>query len=96
MYDGGVDEQQVMIVCENRLMQNIIDEFGEDVETEIVDDEHFRVKVMVKPSRTFFAWVFGFCGGIRIIAPPETKLKYESLLEDSLRCQLSKIAGSIS
>ena len=87
MYDGGVEEQKVTIVCENRLMQNIIDEFGEDVDTAIEDVDHFRASVMVKPNRTFFAWVFGFCGGIRIASPSDTKAKYVSLLRDSLRCQ---------
>ena len=87
MYDGGVEEQRVTIACENRLMQNIIDEFGEEIETAIEDSDHFRATVTVKPNRTFFAWVFGFCGGIRVVAPQETKAKYESLLQDSLRCQ---------
>ena len=87
MYDGGVEEQRVTIACENRLMQNIIDEFGEEIETAIEDFEHFRATIMVKPNRTFFAWIFGFCGGIRVVAPQETKAKYESLLQDSLRCQ---------
>ena len=87
MYDGGVEEQQVTIICENRLMQNIIDEFGEEINTTIEDSEHFRATITVKPNRTFFAWVFGFCGGIRVVAPQETKAKYESLLQDSLRCQ---------
>ena len=87
MYDGGTEEQKVSIICENRLMQNIIDEFGEEINTTIEDPEHFRAAITVKPNRTFFAWVFGFCGGIRVVAPQETKAKYESLLQDSLRCQ---------
>ena len=91
MYDGGIEEQQVTIICENRLMQNIIDEFGEETDTVIEDSEHFRATITVKPNRTFFAWVFGFCGGIRIIAPLETKAKYESLLQDSLQCQAPQI-----
>lgn len=87
MYDGGIVEQNVVIVCDNHLMQNIIDEFGENVETEIEDTDHFRASVMVKPNRTFFAWVFGFCGGIRIVSPKDTRARYESLLEESLRSQ---------
>ena len=91
MYDGGMEDQLVSIVCDNRLMQNIIDEFGEEIETAVEDAEHFRAVVKVKPSRTFFAWVFGFCGGIRIVSPQETKEKYESLLQDSLHCQAPEI-----
>ena len=91
MYDGGVEEQTISIVCENRLMQNIIDRFGEDVDTDIEDEGHFRAVVQVKPTRTFFAWVFGFCGSIRIAEPQSVKASYEHLLTESLKCQSSEM-----
>lgn len=61
----------VTLLCENRLMKSVIDYFGEDVETEITDNEHFKAVVDAAPSPPFFAWVFTFCGGIRITSPDE-------------------------
>ena len=43
--------QRVTLLCENRTMRNIIDHFGEDVNTEIVDAKHFRLPWMWRPRR---------------------------------------------
>ncbi len=90
MYDDGVSEQTVTLLSENKLMQNVIDKFGEEIETNIVDDEHFSAKVTVRPSRTFFSWVFGFCGGIRILSPQSVRRDYEELLRRVLSEQMEK------
>ena len=54
--------QRVTLLCENRTMRNIIDHFGEDVDTEVVDANHFRATVDVAPTPPFFSWVFTFGG----------------------------------
>ena len=43
--------------------------FGLDVETETVDDNHFRARVLVCTSPTFCRWVFGWCGRMKIESP---------------------------
>lgn len=63
------DLQTVTLLCENHLMRSVIDRFGESVQTETVDEGHFRATVEVAPSPPFFAWVFTFCGKIRITGP---------------------------
>ena len=42
--------RRVMLLCENRTMRNVIDHFGEDVATEVVDTKHFRATVDVAPT----------------------------------------------
>ena len=81
MFEDNVEERDLLLQAENKYMLNIIDRFGEDVETEISDDEHFTAKVTVRPSATFFAWVFQFRGGIRILEPSEVVVDYRSMLE---------------
>ena len=61
----------VELLCDNETMRSVIDRFGEDVSTETVDQGHFKVTVEVAPSPPFFAWVFTFCGRIRILSPAE-------------------------
>ena len=90
MYDGGIAEQEVMLSCDNKLMQNVVDKFGEEIETEILNGDTFSAKVVVRPSRTFFSWVFGFCGGIRILEPTSVREEYEQLLQDVLEKQTGK------
>ena len=71
--------QPVTLLCENRTMRNIIDHFGEDVDTEIVDAKHFRTTVDVAPTPPFFAWVFTFGGAIRIEGPAEVLAKMKDM-----------------
>ena len=59
------------LLCENRFMKTIVDDYGETAATCPYDSNHFVVKVEVNPSGTFYGWVFKFMGGIKIIAPQE-------------------------
>ena len=61
--------QTVTLLCENDTMRSVIDRFGENVRTEIVDSNCFQAFVEVAPSPPFFAWVFTFAGKIRILGP---------------------------
>lgn len=84
MYDGDLPEQEVILIADNKHMLSIIDRFGEDIETAVVDDEHFKAVVTVCPSITFFAWVFQFSGQIRIAEPEDVKERYKNLLTQIL------------
>jgi predicted DNA-binding transcriptional regulator YafY len=79
MYDG--ETYNVTLLCRNELMNYVIDRFGDDVQTEITDEEHFTAEVDVSVSQTFFAWVFQFAGGIQITGPATVKEKYCQMLE---------------
>lgn len=89
MMDDDLDEIEVTLVCDNPFMQNVIDRFGEEIHTEIIDEATFRAVVPVRPSKTFFSWVVGFCGGIRIAEPAEIKERYEDTLREILVRQSS-------
>jgi len=80
MFDGDIEEQEVILVSENKHMISLIDRFGEEIPTSTVDDQHFRTIVKVIPSYTFFSWIFQFCGGIRIVGPGDVKQDYEEML----------------
>lgn len=67
MFDG--EEVDVVLECKNEFMKYIIDRFGEGVDTEPVSRTTFEARVRVALSPTFYAWVFTFEGGIRIVSP---------------------------
>ena len=79
MYDGP--ECDVEILCENEMMKYVVDRFGEQVNTEIVDDKHFIAKAQVSLSPTFYAWVFSFSGRMKINAPQEAIYGFEQILK---------------
>lgn len=71
--------RRVTLLCENRTMRSVIDHFGEDVATEVVDNSHFRAAVDVASTPPFFAWVFTFGGAIRIEGPGEVLEKMQDM-----------------
>lgn len=57
------------LLCENSLMQTIVDHYGKSVPIRRYDAEHFIASIEVNPSGTFYGWVFLFMGRIRILSP---------------------------
>lgn len=83
MYDGTTC--QVELLCENRLMNYVVDRFGDDVHTEFAVDDHFVATVEVSVSQTFLARIFQFAGGIKIIGPTEVVAEYQKMLQEALQ-----------
>ena len=74
MFDG--EEQDVELVCDNELMKSVIDKFGENIHTERINDDQFKVVVTVAASKTFYAWCFRFAGQMKIAGPRKVKKQY--------------------
>lgn len=82
MMDTDVPKE-VELFCHVSVMKYIIDNFGSDVKTEAVDEEHFKATVNVCTSSTFYRWVFGFCKKIRILGPEKVLQEYKDMLRDA-------------
>ena len=65
-------------------MNAIVDQFGKQVPTEEIDDNHFKVTVTVSPSPTFYRWVFGWNGAMKILGPETVKNEYKQMIMNSL------------
>ena len=83
MYDTE-EPVEVSLLCENSLMKHLIDHFGLDLETETVDDNHFRARVLVCTSPTFYRWVFGWCGRMKIESPAFVLDEYHRMARAAL------------
>ena len=82
MYSG--EDVRVEILCEKGMMNAVIDRFGEDVFVMQVDDEHFKVRVSVDVSPTFFAWIFTFGGKMKIVSPENVKEQFNNTIQNFL------------
>ena len=71
---------EVTLLCDVELMKAVIDHFGSNVRTKPVGDNQFRATVKVCPSPTFYRWIFGWGGKMRIEGPVKMKSDYKSLL----------------
>ena len=79
MLDGT--ECKIELICDNELMGNIIDRFGEKVCTEVVDAGHFKVTTTVDLSTNFYGWIFASAGKIQIKAPIEAIDGFRKLVQ---------------
>ena len=69
MFDG--EEVNVTLQCKNHLMKYVVDRFGDKFKFESGENDTFLCEVEVCLSPTFYGWVFGFGGDIRIVSPLE-------------------------
>lgn len=75
------DKCIVTLLCQNDLINSIIDRFGVDVKTTVVDDNHFTVTVPVNLSNIFYGWVFSSAGKMKIIKPQNAIDEFQVILE---------------
>ena len=71
----------VELICDNSVMDSIIDRFGADVTTYANDMTSFRAIVNVATSHIFYSWVFGFGGLVKIKGPQEVKEAYAEMVK---------------
>jgi predicted DNA-binding transcriptional regulator YafY len=77
MYDGEI--KYVELKCEHSLMDVIVDKFGQDVDTRILDYDFFIASVEVSVSPTFYAWIFQFGGRVRIVSPTDVVVEMKNM-----------------
>lgn len=76
---------EVLLTCDKDAMKAVIDHFGARVRTKALGKDWFTVKVKVCTGPTFYRWIFGWGGKIRITEPEETKEAYRKMLEEALK-----------
>ena len=80
MYNGK--RKEIELVCDNDVMDAIIDKFGKDVKVLANDMRSFRVIANISVGSVFYSWVFGFGGKVTIKAPEEVKNEYKKIVMD--------------
>jgi len=83
MYDNE-EPQEVTLLCANDVMKGVLDKFGMDITVKKADSEHFRTKVKVCTSPTFYSWVFQWEGKIRIEGPEEAVTEFREMARKTL------------
>ena len=79
MYNG--ERKQIELVCDNELMNSIIDRFGNDVNVSVYDENSFKVNVTTSVGNVFYSWIFGFGGRVKIISPEDVRKEYTEMVE---------------
>ena len=84
MYRG--EEVNVTLRGEARMVNVVLDRFGQDLILIPDGAEHFTVTLPVVVSPQFFGWLFGLEGGVQIVRPQRVVERYR----EHLRKQLEK------
>ena len=80
MFYGDLTE--VKLLFHKSMMDTVIDRFGEDVDVEKVDDNHFRVKTKVAISPQFYGWIFGLGENVMIEYPLAVAKQMKDMLKE--------------
>ena len=83
MYDTD-EPVTVQLYCHVSVMKYLIDNFGVDFKVQAINDEFFKATVSVCTSATFYSWIFGFNGKMRIMGPPSVRESYKGMLLKAL------------
>ena len=78
MYNG--ERKQVELICDNDLMDTIIDKFGKDVDVSVYDDDSFKATVTTSVGNVFYSWIFGFGGRVYINSPEDVKSDFSKMV----------------
>jgi len=78
------DERKVSLLCDESMMNTVIDHFGSDIEVSEVKKGQFTTQVDVVISPMFFRWVFCFEGKIKIQGPEDVRQTYREMLMKAL------------
>ena len=75
-------------------MNSVLDHFGENAKTRMVDDTHFLLTTEVSLSPTFFAWVFQFDGKVKIQGPVRVMDTFFSMI-GAVNSKVSKTESEV-
>lgn len=74
--------REVELVCDNGVMDAIIDRFGPDVETYACDQQNFRVIAEVAVGTVFFNWILDLA--------VKFGLKHQKMLKNCIKSKFKK------
>ena len=77
----NAEHTDVELLCDNDVIDSIIDRFGENIEITEAATENFKITVNVATSHIFYSWIFGFGGKVKILGPDVVREEYVAMLD---------------
>ena len=93
MFHG--EKTVVKMIFHRDMMDTVIDKFGKDVKTEIIDDDHFRVIEKIAISPQFYGWIFGLGENVMIEYPLPIAKQMMDMLKERHKAYTESHSGAI-
>ena len=77
----GGEAETVELEFTGDMLDDIFDRFGENIKVQKTGDDTYRVFAQIQISPTFFSWVVGSCGKMRIVTPTKIKDQFNMFVE---------------
>ncbi len=82
MFSGEVKD--IELICNNKLLDNITDRFGENIKIYKHDADSFRVEFRAAMSAGLISWISQYRSAVKIVAPEQLKTMYINELKEIL------------
>ena len=77
----NAEHTDVELLCDNDVVDSIIDRFGENIEITEAATDKFQITVNVATSQIFYSWIFGFGCKVKILGPDAVREEYVAMLD---------------
>lgn len=67
MFTG--ESGQIELCCDNKLIDDILEKFGDEIPLKIYDKDHFTFKADVELSNGLISWIMQYGADIRVVSP---------------------------
>ena len=78
----GGELETVELEFTEDILDEIFDKFGENIRVQKAGDTTYKISIPIQISPTFFSWVVGSRGKIRILTPTSIKEKFREFVEE--------------
>ena len=79
MFGGEIQTVELEFIGD--MLDDIFDKFGENIKVQKTGDDTYRVFAQIQVGPTFFSWIAGSCGKMRIITPAKVKDQFDLFVE---------------
>ena len=84
MFGGEIETVELEFTGD--MLDDIYDRFGENIKVQKTGDDTYRVFAQIQISPTFFSWVVGSCGKMRIVTPTKIKDQF-NMFVGTMMCE---------
>ena len=76
------------------MLDDIYDKFGEDIKIQMTSDDSFKCNVEIQISPTFFSWLAGTRGKVKILTPNTVREQFEDFVKEISKAYINFTAES--